>query len=168
MQAVPFDAGSTLLWRGSQETTAHRSELTRLLRRGERAWVSLPSALLETRYQLNAAEQSFGTAETATAIQAKLRQSYPQNGVEYNQHHLIAHPQADAPCYNISEYVQRCVAGDLEIAERLRERTVIHLYQTEVATEDLLNSTEVSGFIERVLLDYLKELRQEASYRLYL
>ena len=152
----PFDAGSMLLWRGSQETKAHQAELIRLLRRGERAWVSLPSVLLETRYQLNAVEQSFGTTETATAIQAKLRQSYPQNGVEYNQHHLIAQPQADAPCYNISEYVQRCVAGDLEIAERLRERTVIHLYQTEVATADLLNSTGVEGFIEHVLADYLK------------
>ncbi len=156
MQTVPFDAGHTLLWRGSQEASVHQAELTRLVRRGERAWVLLPAALLETRYQLNAVEQSFGDVEPATAIQRKLRQSQSRNGVEYNQHHLIAHPQADAPCYNISEYVQRCIAGDLEIAERLRERTVIHLYQTASATEDLFDRTEVSGFIARVLVDYLK------------
>jgi len=156
VQTVPFEAASTLLWRSMQEAAVHRSELTHLLRRGERAWVSLPSALLETRYQLNAVEQSFGDAETTTAIQAKLRQSHPQNETEYNQHYLIAQPHADAPCYNISEYVQRCVAGDFAIAERLRGRTVIHLYQTETATEDLLNSTGVSRFVKRVLVDYLK------------
>ena len=156
MQTVTFDAGSTLSWRSMQEATVHRAELTRLLRRGERAWVSLPSELLETRYQLNAVEQSFGDTEPATAIQGKLRQSHPQNRAEYNQHHLIAQPHADAPCYNISDYVQRCIAGDLPIAERLRGRTVIHLYQTETAAEDLLNGTGVSGFVERVLVDYLK------------
>ena len=156
MQTVPIEAASTLLWRSMQEAAVHRSELTHLLRRGERAWVSLPSALLKTRYQLNAVEQSFGAAETTTAIQAKLRQSHPQNGTEYNQHYLIAQPQADAPCYNINEYVQRCIAGDLAIAERLRGRTVIHLYQTEAAAEDLLNSTGVSRFVKRVLVDYLK------------
>ena len=145
-----------LLWRGTRKEAGHRAELTHLLRRGERAWVSLPAELLETRYQLNAIEQSFGEAETTTAIQAKLHQSHWHNNVEFRQHHLIAHPQADAPCYNISEYVQRCIAGDLAVAERLRGRTVIHLYQTEKAAEDLLNSTGVSRFVKRVLVDYLK------------
>ena len=156
MQTVPFDAGSMLLWRGTRNEAGHRAELTHLLRRRERAWVSLPTELLETRYQLNAIEQSFGEAETTTAIQAKLHQSHLPNSVEYSQHHLIAYPQADAPCYNISEYVQRCIAGDLAVAERLRGRTVIHLYQTEGAAEDLLNSTGVSRFVKRVLVDYLK------------
>lgn len=156
MQTVPFDAGSMLLWRGTRKEAGHRAELTHLLRRGERAWVSLPTELLETRYQLNAIEQFFGEAETTTAIQAKLHQSHRHNSVEFSQHHLIAHPQADAPCYNISEYVQRCIAGDFAVAERLRGRTVIHLYQTEEAAEDLLNSTGVSRFVKRVLVDYLK------------
>ena len=151
-----FDAGRMLLWRGTRKEAGHRAELTHLLRRGERAWVSLPTELLETRYQLNAIEQSFGEAETTTAIQAKLHQSHLPNSVELSQHHLIAYPQADAPCYNISEYVQRCIAGDLAVAERLRGRTVIHLYQTEEASEDLLNSTGVSRFLKRVLVDYLK------------
>ena len=156
MQTVPFDAGNMLLWRGARKEAGHRAELTHLLRRGERAWVSLPTELLETRYQLNAIEQSFGESETKTAIQAKLHQSHLPNSVELSQHHLIAHPQADAPCYNISEYVQRCIAGDLAVAERLRGRTVIHLYQTEEAAEDLLSSTGVSRFVKRVLVDYLK------------
>ena len=152
----PFDVGSILSWRGAKEATVHRAELTHLVRRGERAWVTLPSALLATRYQLNAVEQSFSETERATAIQSKLRQAHVRNRTEFAQHHLIAQPQADAPCYNISEYVQRCIAGDLPVAERLRGRTVIHLYQTEAATEDLLNRTEVSGFVKRVLVNYLK------------
>ena len=145
-----------LLWRGKRNEAGHRAELTHVLRRGERAWVSLPTELLETRYQLNAIEQSFGESEKTTAIQAKLHQSYLYSNTELSQHHLIAYPQADAPCYNISEYVQRCIAGDLAVAERLRGRTVIHLYQTEGATEDLLNNTGVSRFVKRVLVDYLK------------
>ena len=156
MQRVPFDAGSMLSWRGSQEATVHRADLTRLVRRGERAWVSLPAALLETRYQLNAVEQSFSEAESATAIQAKLHRAHGRSRTRFAQHHLIAQPQANAPCYNISEYVQRCIAGDLPIAERLRGRTVIHLYQTEAAPEDLLDRTGVSRFVKRVLVDYLK------------
>lgn len=156
MQTVPFDAGSTLLWRGTQEATAHRAELTHLLRKGKRAWVSLPSALLKTQYQLNAVEQSFGDAETTTAIQAKLHRSHLQNGTAFSQHHLIAQPNTDAPCYNISDYVQQCIAGDLTVAERLRGRTVIHLYQTVTAAEDLLDSAGVSKFVKRVLVGYLK------------
>ena len=155
MQTVPFDARSLLSWRGTQAATAHRAELTRLMRREERAWVSLPAALLATRYQLNAVEQSFGEVESATAIQTILRQSQGQRRTDFDQHYLIAHPQADAPCYNINEYVQRCIAGDLAIAERLRGRTVIHLFQTESAAEDLLNGTGVSRFVKRVLVDYL-------------
>jgi len=155
VQTVPFDAGSILLWRGTRKEADHRAALTHLLRHGERAWVSLPTELLETRYQLNAMELSFGEAEATTAIQAKLHRSHPHNTVEFSQHHLIAHPQADAPCYNISEYVQRCIAGDLAVAERLRGRTVIHLHQTEKTTEDILSSTGVSRLIKRVLVDYL-------------
>lgn len=156
MQTVPFDTGSMLLWRGTQDTAVHQAEVTHLLRRGQRAWVSLPSALLETQYQLTAVEQSFGASERTTAIQAKLHLSHQQNAAEFDQHFLIAEPYADAPCYNISDYVQRCVAGDLEVAERLRGRTLIHLYRTEGAAEDLLNSPGVSRFIQRVLVDYLK------------
>ena len=156
MQTDSFGAGSTLLWRGTREASVHRAELTRLLRRRERAWVSLPSASLKTQYQLNAVEESFGDAETTTAIQAKLHRSHLQNGTAFSQHHLIAQPNTDAPCYNISDYVHRCVAGDLAIAERLRGRTVIHLYQTAQAAEDLLDSNGVSQFVKRVLVDYLK------------
>ncbi len=156
MQTDSFDAESILLWQGMPEASVHRAELTRLLRRRERAWIALPSALLETRYQLNAVEQSFGDRETTPAIQAKLRQSHLQHSTALGQHYLIAEPHAEAPCYNISDYVQKCVAGDLAIAERLRGRTVINIYQTENAAEDLLSTTGVSRFLERVLASYLR------------
>jgi hypothetical protein len=138
------------------EAAVHRAELTRLLRRRERAWIALPSALLETRYQLNAVEQSFGDRETTKAIQAKLRQSHLQHSTELGQHYLIAEPHAEAPCYNISDHVQQCVAGDLTIAGRLRGRTLINVYQTENAAEDLLSDVGVSRFLKSVLTGYLK------------
>lgn len=135
-------SGALLPWRGTQ---------TSAVPRGTRAWIKLPSALLETRYRLNAIEQTFGEAEEPVAIQGMLRQW------EQHQHYLIAQPHADAPCYHISEYVQRCVAGDLAIAERLRGRTVLHLCQTEVQElPDLLSADGVSEFIKQVLIGYLK------------
>lgn len=152
MQTDAFSAGSVLSWRRTQDAAAHQAEL----RRSKHVWVALPSALLQTRYQLNAIAISFGDAETATKIQASLRDSQLSGGTEFNQYYLIAEPHADEPCYNISDYVQRCVAGDLAIAERLRGRTVINLYQTEGGTDDLLSEHGVSQFVERTLKGYLK------------
>ena len=152
MQMDAFRAGSVLSWQGTQNTAAHQAEL----RRHKHVWVALPSALLQTRYQLNAIDLSFSDAETATTIQSVFRDTQLSGGIAFNQYYLIAEPHADEPCYNISDYIQRCVAGDLTIAERLRGRTVINLYQTEGVTDDLLSDHGVSQFIARVLQGYLK------------
>ena len=152
MQTDAFSAGSVLSWQGTQNAAAHQAEL----RRSKHAWILLPAALLQTRYQLNAIDLSFGDAETATTIQASFRDPQLSGGTEFNQYYLISEPHADEPCYNISDYVRRCVAGDLTIAERLRGRTVINLYQTEGAADDLLSDHGVSQFIERMLKGYLK------------
>ena len=151
MQTDPFYTGRVLSWHGTQTSTAHQAELRRL----KRVWVALPSDLLQTRYQLNALDLSFSDTETTTTIQRALRHSLQSVATEYNQHYLIAEPHADAPCYNISDYIQKCVAGDLAIAERLRGRTVINLYQTETGADDLLSRSGVSKFIARLLVDYL-------------
>lgn len=139
-------SGAMLPWRGAQKPAVPR---------GMHAWLQLPSALLQTRYRLKAIERTFGEAEEAAAIQAVLRQ-WGTREHEFHAHYLIAQPHAGEPCYHISEYVQRCVAGELAIAERLRGRTMLHLYQTEEqGTPDLLSATGVSVFIEQVLLAYL-------------
>jgi hypothetical protein len=156
VQTDSFNTGSVLLWKGRQESAAHQAELAALSRRGESAWIQLPSALLETRYRLNAIELSFGNSETPTAIQASLRQLSQAHETEWNRHYLIAQPHAEAPCYHISDYVGKCVAGDLEIAERLRGRTVITLHQTEKSVADLLSNNGVSAFVEHVLTGYLE------------
>ena len=150
------DGGSLLPWRGTQESAAHRAALKQSSRRGSQAWVVLPSALLQTRYQLNATDLSFGDTERTVTIQALLRQSVLSHETAFNQYYLIAQPHADAPCYNISDHVQRCVSGDITIAERLRGRTVINLFQTAAAADDLLDAHGVSQFIERLLKGYLK------------
>ena len=147
-----FNAGSVLSWQRTQDAAAHQTEL----RRSRHAWIALPPALLQTRYQLNATDLSFSGTAAATTIQTLFRDSQRSGGIAFNQYYLIAEPHVDEPCYNISDYVQRCVAGDLTIAERLRGRTVIHLHQTEGAADDLLSDQGVSQFIERMLRDYLK------------
>ena len=152
MQMDAFSAGNVLSWHRTRDAAAHQAEL----RRSKHAWILLPAALLQTRYQLNAIDLSFGDAETATTIQASFRDPQLSGGTEFNQYYLISEPHADEPCYNISDYVRRCVAGDLTIAERLRGRTVINLYQTEGAADDLLSDHGVSQFIERMLKGYLK------------
>lgn len=152
MQTDPLYTGRVLSWHRTQTSTAHRTELRRL----QRVWITLPSDLLQTRYQLNALDLSFGDTEKVETIQSVLRESVQSIATEYNQHYLIAEPHADAPCYNISDYIQKCVTGDLAIAERLLGRTVINLYQTETAADDLFSSAGVSKFIERVLIDYLR------------
>ena len=156
MQTDSFNTGSVLLWNGKQESAAHQAELAVLSRRGEDVWIQLPSALLETRYRLNAIERVFGGTETTTAIQTSLRQMSERHGSELHRHYLIAESHADAPCYNISDYVRKCVAGELEIAERLRGRTVITLHQTEKSVPDLLSESGVSAFVEHVLTGYLE------------
>ena len=156
MQTDSFNRGSVLLWKGKQESAAHRAELAALSKRDESVWIQLPSALLETRYRLNAMEVSFGESETPTAIQASLRQLSKAQRTEPNRHYLIAQPHAEVPCYNISDYVRRCVSGDLDIAERLRGRTLITLYQTETSVVDLLSDSGVSAFVEYVLAGYLE------------
>ena len=152
MQTDAFSTGSVLSWQGTQNVAAHRTEL----KRRKQTWVALPSALLQTRYQLNAIDLSFSNAETAATIQALFQDSDLSGGTAFNQYYLIAEPHADEPCYNISDYVRRCVAGDLTIAERLRGRTVINLYQTEGVADDLLSEHGVSAFIARTLGGYLK------------
>ena len=152
MQTDPFYTGSVLSWHRTQTSTAHQAELRRL----KRVWIALPSDLLQTRYQLNALDLSFSGTEKVATIQRSLQNSLQSVATEYNQHYLISEPHADAPCYNISDYIQKCVAGDLGIAERLRGRTVINLYQTETMADDLLNRSGVSKFVERVLIDYLR------------
>lgn len=153
MQTDPFYTGSVLSWHGTQTSTAHQAELRR---RPGPVWITLPSDVLQTRYRLNALDLSFSDTETAATIQRALQHSLQSVETEYNQHYLIAEPHADAPCYNISDYIQKCVAGDLAIAERLRGRTVINLYQTETGADALLSGSGVSKFIERLLVDYLR------------
>ena len=156
MQTDSFKTGSVLLWRRKQEAAIHRAELAALSRRGEGAWIQLPSTLLKTRYRLNAIEWVFSNTGTAPAIQASLRQFTQKRESELCRYYLIAQPHADAPCYHISDYVQKCVAGDLEIAERLRGRTLLLLYQTEESAADLLSEGGVSAFVKNVLREYLE------------
>lgn len=156
MQTDSFKTGNVLLWRRKRESAAHQAELAALSRRGEGAWIQLPAALLKTRYRLNAIEQVFSNTATAIAIQGSLREFSERYEPELCRHYLIAQPHADAPCYHISDYIWKCLAGDLEIAERLRGRTLFVLYQTAAPVADLLSDSGVSAFVGHVLKEYLE------------
>ena len=97
MQTDAFNSGSVLLWKGRRDA-AHRSELVALSRRGEGVWIQLSSALLETRYGLDAIELSFGNPKTPKAVQASLRRLSQALETKWHQHYLIAQPHAEAPC----------------------------------------------------------------------
>ena len=149
MQTDSFNTGSVLLWKGRRDAAAHRAALVALSRRREGAWIQLSSALLKTRYGLEAIELSFGDAETPKAIQASLQRLSQTLETKWHRDYLIAQPHAEAPCYNISDYVRKCVTGDLDIAERLRGRTVITLYQTAGTRADLFSDSGVFSICER-------------------
>ena len=156
MQTDSFHTGRVLLWKGEQESGAHRAELVGLKRRNERAWIELPAALLKTRYRLNATEHVFSGTETPAAIRAAFQQVSEAHASAWHQYYLIAQPHVEAPCYQISDYIRQCIAGDLGVAERLRGRTVITLSQTATPpVADLLSTSGVSRFVERTLKGYL-------------
>ena len=156
---------SLLLWPGTQKSTTHQAALAKCARFARPAWIQLPADLIETRYRLKAVEYSFDESERAIAIQARLRKIFEESNeksLTFTQFYLIAQPHAGASCYNISDYVKSCVDGDLSVAERLRGRTLIHIYQTEKAVDDLLSDSGVDRFIKRFLTQYLEMYGTEA------
>ena len=150
---------SLLLWPGMQKSTAHQAALARCARFESPAWIQLPADLIKTRYWLKAVEYSFEESEAAIAIQGRLQRIFEESDEKsptFTQFYLIAQPHAAASCYNISDYVKQCVEGDLSVAERLRGRTLIHIYQTERAADDLLSDSGVDRFIKRFLTHYVE------------
>ncbi len=134
----------------------HRAQLQQLHREGRRAWVLFDSVAEQTRFWLNFAEHTFHREESRETIQNQLRQWFVQSQA-FNRIYLLAQENTEAPCYEITEYIQRCLAGDLSIAERLRGRTLFRLYQTETGTFDLLAEDGVNDLAQQILKGYIHE-----------
>lgn len=154
-------SGTLLSYPGAQNSAAHQAELTKLARFRKQAWVQLDSATIQTRYRLKVVELHFKTSESAASIQENLRNVFSNKRSEsaetsFNQFYLVAQPHTDALFYDITDYIESCIASDLSVAERLRGRTLLYIYQSEENTDDLLSDSGVNTFMKRILTRYVE------------
>ena len=151
-----------LSWSDStaEDLDRHRAQLERLRRKRKRAWIRFDAAFAETHVWLNCTEHTFSDSERREGIRNGLHRWLMPTHAGFDRFYLLAHENAETPCYDITDYIQRCLAGDLSIAERLRGRTVFRLCQTEVrsAKYDLLSEVGVRDFTQQVLKRYTDEL----------
>ena len=141
-----------------KEIDAHREKLQQLKRKDAAAWLLLDTVTAGTRFWLNFGEYSFDQHAGREALQNYLR-SWADTSQTSDRIYLLAEVNADAPCYDITDYIQRCVNGDLSIADRLKGRTIFRLYQTETQGYDLLSQPGVGALAHQVLERYVHEFR---------
>ncbi len=141
-----------------KEINAHRVALQKLKRADIDAWILLDTVTERTRFWLNFVEHTFHQTEGREAIQNRLCKwgHIPQTS---DRIYLLAETNADAPCYDITDYIQRCVEGDLSIADRLKGRTIFRSYQTEIQGYDLLSEQGVDALAHQVLNRYIHEFQ---------
>lgn len=139
-----------------KEIDAHSAELQQLKRENIAAWSLLDSVTDGTRFWLNFLEHTFHKTERDESIQNRLR-GWIQTSQTSDRIYLIAETNADAPCYDITDYIQRCVDGDLSVADRLKGRTIFRLHQTETQGYDLLSPQGVDALAHQVLERYIHE-----------
>ena len=147
---LPFPRFTT-----QKEIDAHHEKLQQLKRENLAVWLLLDTVTVGTRCWLNFLEHSFDQTAGREAIQNQLRRwATPQTS---DRIYLLAQTNADAPCYDITNHVQRCVDGDLSVADRLKGRTIFRLYQTEMQGYDLLSPRGVDALAHQVLEGYIHE-----------
>ena len=139
-----------------KEIDAHRVTLQQLKREDIAAWLLLDTVATGTRFWLNFVEHTFHQTEGTESIQNRLREWAYTSQIS-DRIYLLAQTNTDAPCYDITDYIQRCVEGDLSVADRLKGRTIFRLYQTETQGYDLLSQQGVGEFAHQVLKGYIHE-----------
>ncbi len=139
-----------------KEIDIHREKLQQLKRKSVAAWLLLDTVTVGTRFWLNFVEHTFHQTERREAIQNQLR-GWGHISQTFDRIYLLAEANADAPCYDITDYIQRCVDGDGSVADRLKGRTIFRLYQTEMQGYDLLSQQGVDALAHQVLERYVHE-----------
>ncbi len=137
-----------------KEIDAHRKKLQQLKHKNIAAWLLLDTVTTDTRFWLNFVEHTFHQTERQETIQNQLR-GWAHTSQRSDRIYLLAEANADAPCYDITDYIQRCVDGDLSIADRLKGRTIFRLYQTETQGYDLLSQQGVDALALQILERYI-------------
>ena len=141
-----------------REIDAHREKLQQLKRKNAAAWLLLDTVTAGTRFWLNFVEHSFNQHTGRGTIQNHLR-GWADISQTPDRIYLLAEANADAPCYDITDYIQNCVDGDLSVADRLKGRTIFRLHQTETQGYDLLSPQGVHSLAHQVLKPYVHEFR---------
>ena len=151
----------------NQTSVAHHKELTKLTRLGKKTWIKFDAAALNTRYQLNVLEINFQSSESPQTIHVYLRhllfhKDKKVPDTSFCQFFLVAQEGSESIYYNITEYIQNCVIGDLSVAERLIGRTILYIYQTDNSGYDLLSDSGVNDFIRHYPDNYIKTYGSDA------
>lgn len=141
-----------------KEINTHRLQLQRLKQDSIAVWILLDTVTNGTRFWLNFLEHTFHPAEGREAIQIRFRE-WAHTSQPSDRIYLLAQENTDAPCYDITDYVQRCVDGDLSVADRLKGRTIFRLHQTESHGYDLLSQRGVDTLTHQILEGYIHEFR---------
>ena len=137
-----------------KEIDAHRVKLQQLKGENVAAWLLIDTVTDGTRFWLNFVEHTFHQTQKREAIRNHLR-GWEHTSQTSDRIYLLAEANADAPCYDITDYIQRCVDGDLSVADRLKGRTTFRLYQTETQGYDLLSQQGVDALAHQVLERYI-------------
>ena len=151
-----------------QNVTTHKTALVKLARHSKKTWIQLDATTIQTRFRLKVMEITFQSTETTTSIQNILRTCFTPDKLArdedlFNQFFLVAQPNIDRQFYNITDYIQRCLEGDISVAERLHGRTILNIYQADENTDDLLCDSGVNAFVRRVLLNYIETYGTETG-----
>ena len=141
-----------------KEIDAHRVKLQQLKREHIAAWLLLDTVTDGTRFWLNFVEHTFHQTQKQEAIWNHLR-GWGHTSQTSDRIYLLGEANADATCYDITDHIQRCVDGDLSIADRLKGRTIFRLYQTETQGYDLLSQQGVDALAHQVLERYIHEFQ---------
>ena len=139
-----------------KEIDAHRVKLQQLKGENVAAWLLIDTVTDGTRFWLNFVEHTFHQTQKREAIRNHLR-GWEHTSQTSDRIYLLAEANADAPCYDITDHIQRCVDGDLSVADRLKGRTIFRLYQTETQGYDLLSQQGVDALAHQVLEGYIHE-----------
>jgi hypothetical protein len=149
-----------LSWSFSERPTEikrHRATLEGLTRGGKCAWIRLTSSFTETRFRLTSVEHTFPASVRNETIRRELIQWHSFQNICLDRIYLVAQEHVKETCYDITDYIKRCLTGDLSIADRLRGRTIFGLRQIETDAYDLLSSLGSSGVIKHALRPYIHE-----------
>ncbi len=135
----------------------HRAQLERLAREGRFAWIRFNSVFAETQFRLTSVEYTFPDSGSSEEIYRQLRDWQPPHRTKFHRTYLVAQEHVEEPCYDITDYVQRCLSGDFSIANRFRGRTIFRLHQTSRSAYDLLSVPGTNAAAGRILRTYIHE-----------